>query len=98
MRKQKQCAVYIFTNYGETVFYTGVTSDLQKRVYVHKHKLYGGFTAKYNATKLVYFELSDSINAAIAREKQLKNWHRQWKINLISEFNPQFNDLSLNWE
>ncbi len=57
-----------------------------------------GFTKKYNVDKLVYYELTDSIESAIKREKQLKNWHRQSKINLIKEMNPKFKDLSLNWE
>ena len=94
----KTCAVYIMTNYSETTLYIGVTSNLQKRVWEHKNKVVEGFTKKYNADKLVYYELTDSIEAAINREKQLKHWHRQWKINLIKEMNPDFKDLSLDWE
>ena len=94
----KTCAVYIMTNYSETSLYIGVTSDLQKRVWEHKNKVVEGFTEKYNVDKLVYFEITDSIESAIKREKQLKNWHREWKINLIKEMNPEFKDLSLDWE
>ena len=94
----KTCAVYIMTNYSETSLYIGVTSNLQKRVWEHKNKVIEGFTKKYNVDKLVYYELTDSIESAINREKQLKRWHRQWKINLIKEMNPDFKDLSLDWE
>lgn len=95
---QKTCAVYIMTNYSETSLYIGVTSNLPKRVWEHKNKVVKGFTEKYNINKLVYYELTDSIESAINREKQLKRWHRQWKINLIKEMNPNFKDLSLEWE
>ena len=94
----KTCAVYIMTNYSETSLYIGVTSNLQKRVWEHKNKVVEGFTKKYNVDKLVYYELTDSIESAINREKQLKRWRRQWKINLIKEMNPDFKDLSLDWE
>ncbi len=92
----KTCAVYILTNYNETTFYIGVTSNLQKRVFEHKNKVVEGFTKKYKVDKLVYYELTDCIETAINREKQLKRWHRQWKINLIKEMNPEFKDLSLD--
>ena len=94
----KSCAVYIMTNYSETSLYIGVTSNLQKRVWEHKNKVVNGFTEKYNVDKLVYYETTDSIESAIKREKQLKKWHRQWKINLIKEMNPEFRDLSLDWK
>ena len=94
----KTYAVYILTNYLETSLYIGVTSNLQKRVWEHKNKVVKGFTEKYNVNKLVYYELTDSIETAINREKQLKRWHRQWKINLIKEMNLEFKDLSLDWE
>ncbi len=86
--------VYIMTNFKNTVLYIGVTNNLEKRVYEHKNKLVDGFTSKYNVSKLVYFEETNDINAAIAREKQLKNWHREWKVNLIKEKNLKFDDLS----
>ncbi len=94
----KTCAVYIMTNYSETTLYIGVTSNLEKRVWEHKNKVVKGFTNKYNVNKLVYFELTDSIEFAIKREKQLKRWHREWKLNLIKENNPDFKDLSLDWK
>jgi len=94
---EKTYCVYILTNYEETTFYIGVTSDLLKRVYEHKNKLMNGFSSKYNLSKLVYFETTDSATSAIEREKQLKRWHREWKINLIRETNPNFDDLSLQW-
>ena len=94
---KKTYAVYIMTNYSETSLYVGVTSNLPKRVWEHKNKVVEGFTEKYNVDKLVYFETTDSIESAIKREKQLKNWHREWKINLIKEKNPDFRDLSLDW-
>ena len=93
----KVCAVYILSNYEGTTLYIGVTSDLIKRIYQHKNKLIEGFSAKYNLDKLVYYELADSIESAIARDKQLKRWHKQWKINLIKQQNPMFNDLSSQW-
>lgn len=81
------------TNKINTVLYVGVTSNLIKRVYQHKMKLVSGFTEKYNINKLVYFESFEDINEAIKREKQLKNWHREWKMNLIKSANSDFNDL-----
>ena len=94
---EKQYYVYILTNYDETTFYIGVTGNLEKRVWEHKNKFIDGFSAKYNLNKLVYFEVTNSVEAALDREKQLKRWHRQWKINLIKENNPDFIDLSAQW-
>jgi len=94
---KKDFFVYILTNYEETTFYIGVTSDLLKRMYEHKNKLKEGFSSRYNLYKLVYYEMSTSSSDAIAREKQLKRWHRQWKLNLIKGFNPDFKDLSEQW-
>ena len=91
-----QYYTYILTNFNNSVFYIGVTSDLVKRIYEHKHKLLDGFTKKYNICKLVYFEIYNDINEAIRREKQLKNWHHDWKINLITENNSEFKDLYEN--
>ena len=87
-------AVYIMTNAYNTTLYIGVTNDLLRRVNEHKTKFNEGFTSKYNLDKLVYFELTPSIEDAINREKQLKNWKRDWKINLIKKTNPNFKDLS----
>jgi putative endonuclease len=86
-------------NYGN-VFYTGVTNNLRKRVTQHKTKYYEGFTSKYNLTKLVYFEIFSDIQAAIVQEKRIKHWRRVWKIELILNFNPQWQDLYskiMNW-
>jgi putative endonuclease len=91
----KNYYVYIMTNKSKTL-YTGVTNDLTRRVYEHKHKLIPGFTQKYNITKLVYYEETSDIHAAIAREKQIKGWLREKKINLIESMNPNWVDLSLN--
>lgn len=86
--------VYIITNFNNTTFYIGITNDLTRRIYEHKNKTIKGFSSKYNLKKLVYFEETSDINSAIVREKQLKNWHRDWKINLIKSINPNFEDLS----
>lgn len=89
----KMCAVYILSNFNETAFYIGVTGNLQKKILEHKNKVVEGFTKKYNIDKLVYYELTENIESALNREKQLKRWHREWKINLMKEMNPKFNDL-----
>ena len=86
-------AVYILTNYNETTFYIGVTGNLPKRIWEHKNKFVKGFTEKYNVNKLVYYEITDNVETALNREKQLKRWHREWKINLIKSMNPEFKDL-----
>jgi len=85
--------VYIITNNVNSIFYIGVTNDLARRIYEHREKLADGFSKKYNLGKLVYFEVAESAESAIIREKQLKNWHRDWKIRQISQFNPKWNDL-----
>ena len=90
-------AVYILTNYSESSLYIGVTSNLERRIWEHKNHVVKGYTDKYNLNKLVYYELTNSIESAISREKQLKRWHREWKINLIKENNPQMIDLSEKW-
>jgi len=81
------------TNKANTVIYTGVTSNLKKRIYEHKHKMIEGFTGKYNVDKLVYYEVFDMIKDAISREKQIKGGSRQDKISLISLKNEKFEDL-----
>jgi len=92
----KNYYVYIMTNNSKTL-YIGVTNDLIRRVYEHKNKLIDGFTKKYNITKLVYYEVFNTIDEAIRREKQLKNWHRKWKINLIESMNKDWTDLSADF-
>ena len=91
-----QYYVYIMTNRSQTL-YTGVTNDLQHRVYEHKQKPVDGFTKKYNLTKLVYYESTDDVRSAIGREKQIKGWLRAKKIALIESMNPQWGDLSDGW-
>ena len=81
------------TNDWHTVLYTGVTSDLKRRVYEHKEKLIEGFTKRYNITKLLYYEMSDDIESAISREKQIKSGSRKKKIELINSFNKEWRDL-----
>jgi len=90
-----QYFVYILTNKSNKVLYIGVTNNLERRMYEHKNKMIDGFTKKYNLTKLVYFEETSDIGSAIERERQLKNWHRDWKIKIISDFNPEWKDLSV---
>ena len=93
---QKGGYVYITTTAKNSVLYIGVTSDLAVRDYKHKSKFYENcFTKKYNVYKLVYYERYDFIEDAIRREKQLKNWRREKKINLIKLMNPEFKELSL---
>lgn len=85
--------VYILSNFRNTTFYIGVTNNLERRVYEHKNELVDGFSKRYKLHKLVYFEEFKYAKEAIAREKQLKNWHRGWKINLIKQVNPNLDDL-----
>lgn len=86
--------VYIITNKTNSTFYIGITNDISRRTYEHKNKFVAGFSKQYNLTKLVYVEQYPDVKEAISREKQLKNWHRDWKINLIKQMNPTFEDLS----
>ena len=90
--------VYILASKHNGTLYTGVTNNLQRRVYEHKHKLIPGFSAKYDITKLMHFEETSDVNAAIAREKQIKSWSRAKKIKLIEATNPHWYDLSTDWE
>ena len=89
--------VYILSNWNNRVLYIGVTNNLIRRLYEHKNKLFKGFTAKYNTDKLVYFEVTTDAYSAISREKQLKNWSRKKKDNIINTINPFWNDLSYKW-
>ncbi len=88
--------VYILTNAHHSVFYTGVTNDLERRCFEHKHKLVKGFTKKYNINKLIYFEVFDLVDLAIAREKQIKSYSRSKKIALIEAFNKNWMELNYN--
>lgn len=94
MMKEHEYFVYIMTNFKNTVLYTGVTNNLITRVHAHKIGPGGKFTAKYKVKKLVYFEMTDDIYAAIAREKQIKSGSRRKKIELIESVNPSWLDLA----
>jgi len=97
----RQYYVYIVTNLGNQVLYTGVTNDLARRIWEHRSGTAQGFTSRYNAGRLVYYEVFDEPEAAIAREKQLKKGSRKRKVELIEAMNPGWQDLSENlfgWE
>jgi len=89
----KKHYMYIMASKYNGTIYVGVTNDLIRRVYEHKHKIIKGFTAQHDVDKLVYYEEHDSYEQAARREKRLKNWCRQWKINLIMAKNPEWKDL-----
>lgn len=90
---EKNFYVYIMAKARNSTFYVGVTTDLQKRIYEHKSEIADGFTKKYGIKRLVYFEKHDSAEEAFRREKRLKKWNRAWKMRLIEEQNPDWNDL-----
>mgnify|MGYP000922366188 FL=1 len=90
---EKKFYVYILSSFQNKVLYIGVTSDLIKRVWEHKNKLVEGFTKKYNVDRLVYYEIYESAERAITREKNMKEWKREWKIKRIEALNPEWNDL-----
>ncbi len=85
--------VYILAKEKNSTFYVGITSDLAKRVYEHKTNTADGFTKKYNVKTLVYYEIFDDAENAIKREKRLKRWNRRWKIKIIEDMNPNWDDL-----
>jgi putative endonuclease len=89
----KQPAVYILASARNGTLYTGVTSDLIKRIWEHKNNMVEGFTKKYNVHNLVWYELHVNMNSAIEREKNIKEWKRNWKLNLIEKSNPDWRDL-----
>jgi len=92
----KRFYVYIMTNRSHTL-YTGVTSNLQRRVYEHKHTMLPAFTSKYRIDQLVYYEETPDARSALEREKQIKGWLRSKKIALVEAMNPQWQDLSVAW-
>lgn len=92
----KMFAIYIMTNKSGTL-YTGMTNDLMRRVFEHRQMKTPGFTSKYRITKLLYYEYTEDVRAAIGREKQIKGWRRSKKISLIESMNPDWNDLSDGW-
>ena len=89
----KQPAVYIVTNDRNGTLYVGVTSNLVQRIWRHRSGTAAGFTIRYKAHRLVYFEMHPSMDAAILREKQIKKWNRSWKVEMIEKLNPYWNDL-----
>ena len=91
--RPKQPCVYLLASKPNGVIYTGVTSDLASRVSVHKQDLMDGFTKRYGVHRLVYFEMHETMNAAIRRETQIKKWKRAWKVRLIQGMNPEWSDL-----
>lgn len=91
--QMKQPAVCMLASERNGTLYTGVTSDLVARTWQHREHVVDGFTKRYNVTTLVWYELHGSMDAAILREKQIKKWNRAWKLRLIQECNPRWNDL-----
>ena len=89
----KKFYVYILASKRNGTLYTGVTSNLIKRVWQHKHEVIQGFTRKYNIKTLVYYEVHENAESAISREKRIKKWRRAWKLGLIEENNPEWRDL-----
>ena len=96
MRETKTYYVYIMTNKSGTL-YTGMTNNIRRRVMQHKDKHVAGFTKQYNITRLIYYKCFTDVHAAIAREKRIKGWVRQKKLDLIASVNPEWNDLSDGW-
>ena len=85
--------IYIISNWNNKVIYIGMTNDLERRIYEHKNKIFEGFSKKYNLNKLVYYEYTNDVNAAIRREKEIKKWRREKKNKLIESMNPEWKDL-----
>jgi putative endonuclease len=92
-----ESAVYILSNKYRTTFYIGVTNNIRRRVLEHKTSLGSKFTKRYNLHDLMYYEKFQTMEDAIVREKELKNWHRDWKINLIKSLNPEMIDMAAEW-
>lgn len=95
--KQRNFYVYIMTNRSRTL-YTGMTNNLERRVYEHKNHITPGFTSKYNIDRLAYYETTNDVHVAIEREKQIKGWRREKKIALIESTNAEWRDLSEDWK
>jgi len=93
-----QFYVYILSNKKNGTLYIGITNDLKRRMFEHKHKIIEGFTKRNGLDKLIYFEQFQIVNDATKREKQMKNWNRQWKIDIIEKDNKDWNDLSFDWK
>ncbi len=93
----KSYYVYILASKKNGTLYTGVTNNLERRIYEHKNNMIKGFTQKYKVHKLVYFEETNDINEALLLEKRIKKWYRTWKIELIEKENPEWIDLAEKW-
>ena len=93
VRMEKQPCVYLLASQRNGTLYVGVTSNLPKRVWEHKSKFVKGFTEKYRVDKLVWYELHGTMESAIQREKNIKNWERRWKLEIIEAMNPDWKDL-----
>ena len=89
--------VYILSNWNNKVLYTGITNNLERRIFEHKNHIFEGFTSRYNINKLVYFDSTEDVKQAIEREKQIKGWKRNKKVALIERINPDWHDLSEDW-
>jgi putative endonuclease len=97
MTSERNYYVYLLTNWNNKVMYVDVTNNLERRRYEHKHKLVEGFTQKYNVDKLVYFEETRDVHAALEREKEIKKWRREKKNALVKRNNKEWKDLSEGW-
>ncbi|WP_299438045.1 GIY-YIG nuclease family protein [uncultured Aquimarina sp.] len=97
LKSEHQYSVYILSNKKNGTLYIGMSNNLERRIFEHKSKMIEGFTKQYDLNKLVYFETHKYVNDAILREKRLKTWKRQWKINLIEEENTNWKDLAFDW-
>ena len=95
MTRERNPCVYILTSQPRGTLYIGVTSNLEQRLWQHREEAMRGFTKRYTVKRLVWFEMQGDMLTAIAREKQLKNWHRPWKVNLIEATNPHWGDLAV---
>lgn len=97
MKREMSPSVYILANRKNGALYTGFTSDLTKRLYQHRNGLIEGFTSDYGVKRLVWFEPHNAMESAIQREKRIKKWNRQWKVELIEAGNPDWDDLALGF-
>ena len=95
MPRERSPCVYILTSQPRGTLYIGVTSSLEQRLWQHREAVLPGFTTRHGIKRLVWFEMHGDMLSAIAREKQLKNWHRPWKVNLIEATNPHWGDLAV---
>jgi len=98
LKREHKYYTYILTHERNHIFYVGVTNNIRRRIFEHRNGTYGTHVGRFNIKKLVYFEEHQWIQNAIKREKTIKKWKRQWKINIITEQNPEWLDLSTEWD